>query len=297
MLYSGLALFNGLCGAGHGLGVITSVKTSAYPITDLNMTKDQIWTRSLIFPASAIDTAVQAFMDLPSPSPAARNGITFLRSPPGTPSPGAPIVIVGSTYFGPGDKAEAEAAVLFREDITSKAFRASTDMVPMTSLNDNYEPQNTRGGHKSLASCRLKVMQSEAIKTAFNQWLSATEKYPDARRSLLAITSHNSARHEELAQDQTNRSKFVESRDRGFSVFAIAICNGLDTMAGLTEWFNDTMAGFREADKPRVPRSFPNNLRFGMSLYELFDRERLLELKRIKQIWDADKLFWSPYEA
>lgn len=43
-----LTIFNALCGAGHGLSVITSVETSAYPIADLNMTKGKVWTLACV---------------------------------------------------------------------------------------------------------------------------------------------------------------------------------------------------------------------------------------------------------
>src|SRR6478735_5691015 len=39
------SLFNVLCGAGHGLGVVTELTVSAFPLSSLNMKDNKIWTR------------------------------------------------------------------------------------------------------------------------------------------------------------------------------------------------------------------------------------------------------------
>ncbi|KAJ4327148.1 hypothetical protein N0V84_002410 [Fusarium piperis] len=292
-----LTLFNALCGAGHGISVITSIETSVYPIADLNMAEDKVWTRSLVFPVSAIDTAAQLFLDLLRPPPAASITLLGMRSPPGTPAAGVPIIVLGYSYFGPAEEAEKHAALLFQEDMVSKAIMANTVFVPMENINDKLDPLNTHGGYKSIASCRLEKTNIEAIKNAFQQWLSVTTKYPDSQKSPLALSSHNGTKLTELGQENPGSAKFVESRDRGISAQIVTICKKEETMAALTEFMDDTIAELRKGDPGSVPRSFPNNLRFGINLEEMFDKERLAELREIKKLWDADGLFWSPFKV
>ncbi|KAM0438718.1 hypothetical protein ACHAPT_001475 [Fusarium lateritium] len=291
------ALFNALCGAGHGLSVITSIETSAYPISSLNMPEDKIWTRSLVFPVSAIDTAAQSFLDLLRPPPAASITLLGLRSPPGTPAAGVPIIVLGYSYFGPAEEAEKHAALLFQEDLVGKAIMANTELGPIENINDKLDLLNTHGGHKAIASCRLEKTNIEAIKNAFQLWLSVTTKYPDAQKSPLAISSHNSTKPAELSQAKEGTAKFLESRNRDISAMVVAICEKEETMAALTGFMDDTVAELRKGDPGSVPRSFPNNLRFGIDLEEMFDKQRLAELREVKKLWDADGLFWSPFEV
>ncbi|KAM0811764.1 putative FAD-binding PCMH-type domain-containing protein [Seiridium cardinale] len=261
-------LSGALCGAGHGLGIITAMAVFTYPISSLEMTEDKVWTRTLIFPEAAINTAAQAFLELLSPLPEANFVLTFMRSPPGTPAAGSPTIILGGTYFGPAEQAEKGSAVMFREDIVAKTFRATTEMVPMANLNNRFEPLNVHGGHKLIASCRLKQTSLDTIKATFEQWVSVTKDHPDARPSVVAIGAFDSKRQEGHGRDGTGVSKFLD----------------------------DLMAGFRKGDEHTPPKSFPNNLRFGMSLEELFNRDKLEDLRRVKHIWDPDNVFWSPYE-
>ncbi|KAJ4228990.1 hypothetical protein NW759_003711 [Fusarium solani] len=292
-----LTLFNALCGAGHGLSIIMSIETSAYPIADLNMAEGKVWTRSLVFPVSAIDTAAQLFMDLLRPPPAASITLLGMRSPPGTPAAGAPIIVLGYSYFGPAEEAEKHATLLFQEDVVSKAVMANTLFVPMENINDKLDPLNTHGGHKAIASCRLEKTNIEAIKNAFQLWLSVTTKYPDSQKSPLALSSLNSTKPTELGQGHPGSVKFVEGRNRDISAQIVTICEKEETMAALTGFMDDTVAELRKGDPESVPRSFPNNLRFGINLEEMFDEERLAELREVKKLWDAEGLFWSPFEV
>lgn len=290
-----LSLFNALCGAGNGLGVVTSVETSAFPISSLGMADDKIWTRSLVFPFSALDTAVQTFTSLSTTSPATSNIIMVARSPPGTPAAGKPIVVVGSTCLGPVEEAEKAAAALFDEEVVAKAVMATTEMLPVVNVNDRFKIFDAHGGHKTLASCRLKKVDPETIKATVAQWLAATEKYPDSQRSPIMLASFDTAKLSELGQSRPGAAKFLESRDRSLAAMMVLLCDKEESMTALTESVNGIMGEFRKADEGFVARSIANNLRFGIDREEMFDGGRLAELKGIKESWDADGIFWSPY--
>ncbi|KAK6205762.1 hypothetical protein LQW54_008246 [Pestalotiopsis sp. IQ-011] len=284
------SLFNALCGAGHGLGVITAITTSAYPISRLKMTDDKICIRSLAFPAASIDEAIQSFLALSRPSPRLSNTLTFLRIP----VTDLPIISISSTCFGSRQDSEINSNALYSKEFAEKATRAATDMIPMENLNDRFEPQNAHGGHKSIASCRLNVMKADSIKLAFESWLSATEKVPGASRSIVAISRFNSTKHHELGEG-SNGGRFIESRDRDFSAMTVVVCEEVVEMDVMTEYMNNLMVTLRGADVGNAARSFPNNLRFGINLDEMFHAQELSELRRIKHVWDSDGVFWSPY--
>ncbi|KAM0548200.1 hypothetical protein ACHAPJ_009999 [Fusarium lateritium] len=285
-----LDLFNALCGAGQGLGVITEITTSAYPISDLNMEEDKIWTRSLIFPASAIEVAAQTFLDLSGPSPEGSIGMVYMRSPPGTPAAGALIIAISYMYFGPAQKAEEEAALLFKDDIVGKAVMAKSELLPFANMNYKSDAHNYHGGHKAICSCRLTKMDVRAMKTGFDKWVVGTEEHPDAQKTILATSAFNTKKSEEVGG-----SKFVDSRDRSLHVFIAAICDKEDTMTSFRGVMDDTLAEYRKSDEGVVPRSFTNNLSFETDLHEMFDEEKLEEVREVKRIWDAEGVFWSPY--
>ncbi|KAM0352359.1 hypothetical protein ACHAPU_002024 [Fusarium lateritium] len=286
-----LALFNALCGAGQGLGVVTEVTTSIYPLSALNLDDgDKIWTRTLIFPAPAIDVSAQAFLDLRSPLPEGYITMAFARSPPGTPAAGAPIIVLNYQFFGPAEKGEKEAALLFQEDIVGRAVMKITDSLPFAKMNNKNEAFNFHGGHKAIASARLYKTDLESIKGGFNRWLAATQEYPDAQQTALIMSAHNTAKSVEYSGD-----KFAENRDRNLNVFIAFVTHEEKTRQAFTEIMNDVMAGYRKGDERATARSFPNNLRFEMDLNEMFDEEKLQVLRDVKTTWDADGVFWSPY--
>ncbi|CAH0057805.1 unnamed protein product [Clonostachys solani] len=290
-----LALFNALCGAGHGLGVITAVKTSAFPIKDLNMTDDKIWIRSLVFPPTAIEIAAEAFLKMQRPASSASINVLFMRSPPGTPAAGSPIIVLGATVFASAEQGEGHASILFDDELVGKAIVKNTEATPIVNLNDRYAPYDSRGGHKAIASCRLNNLDISSIKSAFEQWVSVTEKYPDSRRSILVVGLSDSTKAVQLGNSGAT-DRFVEGREREFSIMTVTICSEDNTRVALVEYMDTLMKRFREGDLESVPRSFPNNLRFGMNLEELFSRERLSQLRDLKDRWDVDGLFWNPYK-
>jgi len=78
----GAELFNVLCGAGLGFGVITSLILRAWRVAELQMPEDMVWTRKLIFPPPAIQTAANLFAKLQHCEPRMAANMVFQRAPP-----------------------------------------------------------------------------------------------------------------------------------------------------------------------------------------------------------------------
>ena len=292
-----LELFNTLCGAGHGFCVITEMTTLAFPISSLNMTEDKVSKRSLVFPKPAIEAAANTFLSLYKHrnSPAASTSMTFVCTAPGSAEADPQVIIaVESMYFGPAEEAEKEAAPTYQEDILKQSIVAKTDLAEMSTLNDRFKPYEAHGGHKAIASCKLGNIEVDTILKVFESWYSIMKRFPDASKSPLMLSAYNSSKHAELGNGRKGVS-FLKARERELGGQLVIICEKEESMSALTGFMEETMDTFRGKNPEEAPRSFANNLRFNMNMGELFDDESWAESKRIKETWDPQGLFWSPY--
>ncbi|KAM0252087.1 hypothetical protein ACHAQJ_007884 [Trichoderma viride] len=303
-----LALFNGLCGAGHGLCVVVSATMRIYPLSSLNLSpvsKDDpspsIWGRTLIFPPTAIDSAIDAFLAF-APPPSPMNIIFgFSRGPPGTPLAGKPIILLTSTYFGPASEAEASpaGASLFHPSLVEKAMKADTVQVPFANANNAFEAINAHGGFKSMSSNRIARLSPQALKAAYAKYLAVTDKYPDASRTALMFHSFNPSKLAEIGATPEGKGKFVEARDRGFCTVGISWCSEPATRDALAAFYDDAVTILQKDDEEAgLPRRvFPGIMKFLPGRRDLLSEEKLVELDRLHEEWNGDGLFWSPYNA
>ncbi|UKZ80585.1 hypothetical protein TrVFT333_008347 [Trichoderma virens FT-333] len=302
-----LALFNALCGAGHGLCVVVAATLRVYPLSSLNLsptskddTTPSIWSRTMIFPQTAIDTAVDAFLAF-APPPEPMNIIFgFSRGPPGTPLAGKPIIVLTGTYYGPTSEAEASpaGASLLHPSLVEKALKADTVQIPFPNINNGVEPLNAHGGLKSMSSARVSRLSPQAIKAAFTKYLAVTEKYPDAARTVFMFQSFNSSKLAQFGTTPEGRGKFVEARDRGFCTVGVLWCSEPATRDALVTFFEEATAILQKDDEEDglAPRVFPGTMKFLPGRRDLLPEEKLAELDRLHRKWNGDELFWSPYK-
>lgn len=303
-----LALFNALCGTGHGLCVVVSATMTAYPLSSLNLSpasKDDpspsIWTRTLVFPPTAIDSAIDAFLAA-SPPPEPMNVIFgFSRGPPGTPFAGKPIVLLTSTYYGPASEAEASSvgAILFNPSLVGKAVKADTVHVPFANANNAFEPMNVHGGFKSMSSNRFARLSPQALKDAYGKYLAVTDKYPDAVRSALMFHSFNPSKLAEIGATPEGKRRFVEARDRGFCTIGVMWSSEPATRDALAVLYDEAVTVLQKDDEEAgLPRRvFPGINKFLPGRRDLLSQEKLAELDRLQEKWNGDGLFWSPYKT
>ncbi|PON28049.1 hypothetical protein TGAM01_v203186 [Trichoderma gamsii] len=303
-----LALFNALCGTGHGLCVVVSATMKAYPLSSLNLSpasKDDpspsIWSRTLIFPPTVIDAAIDAFLAA-SPPPDPMNVIFgFSRGPPGTPFAGKPIVLLTSTYYGPASEAEASSVgkILFNPSLVEKAVKADTMQVPFANANNAFDPMNVHGGFKSMSSNRFARLSPQALKDAYGKYLAVTDKYPDAVRSALMFHSFNPSKMAEIGATPEGKARFVEARDRGFCTIGVMWSTEPATRDALAALYDEAVAVLQKDDEEAgLPRRvFPGIMKFLPGRRDLLSEEKLAELDRLQEKWNGDGLFWSPYKV
>ncbi|OJD17079.1 hypothetical protein AJ78_02779 [Emergomyces pasteurianus Ep9510] len=288
------ALFNALCGAGHGLGVITSVAMKMFPLANLNMASDCIWTRRAIFPSTAIGAAAEAFTQFSDPAPPLTISMVFLRTPPNAPVPDSPTIMLSASYYGPAHEGEQAVAPLYEQQLISKANKVETTFVPMTTANTGLDFMNVHGGYKGISSCYVSSVNAETLKKSFERWAEVGEQNHDAKRTLAVWGRFDTNKAVELGRSQEGQFKFLGVRDRGIFANAIPWACKLETNEYLTEFCNDFMEIARRNDAG-APRTLANNQYQGIGLEELYPSDKVAELKRVKSIWDAERIFWSPY--
>ncbi|PNP50895.1 hypothetical protein THARTR1_08516 [Trichoderma harzianum] len=303
-----LALFNVLCGAGHGLCVVAAATMRIYPLSTLNLSPasndnaiPSIWSRTLIFPSTAIDAAVDAFLAFVPPPDPMNFVFGFSRGPPGTPLAGKPIVVLTGTYYGPSSEAEASpaGASLFNPSLVEKALRAVTVQIPFPNVNDGVEAINAHGGFKSMASARIARLSPENFKAAFAKYLAVTEKYPDAARTVYMFQNFNPSKLIEFGTTPEGKGKFIEGRERGFCSIGVLWCTEPATRDALVTFFDEATAILQKDDEQDglPPRTLSGIMRFLPGRRDLLSEERLAELDRVQRRWNGDELFWSPYKV
>jgi hypothetical protein len=292
-------LFNVLCGAGYGFGVVTSITMKAWPIRELNMENDKVWTRKLIFTAPAIHTAAELFVQLQHPTDP-RLIVTMLLMP-GRPPANNPMILLSATFLGPSADAEKATAPLFDSKFTSKAVLAETALVPMSSLNDAAEPLNRHGDFKENYSTWQTSISPAAIVRAFERWLRFGEDTPDAKATSYVVFVAKSTKGV-LEQDKEDNEFFPRHlRKRNVFVQVVPWWSKSESEISARGWANEMLgivgAPLHSGDKgDEVTRvnAFAANMSKGIDVRTVWPEKKLEEIRRAKSVWDPGGLFWCP---
>ncbi|KAL4863610.1 hypothetical protein BDV12DRAFT_201926 [Aspergillus spectabilis] len=262
-------LFSALRGAGHGLGVITSVTMSTIPISSLGMPDDFVWVRRATFPLTSVDNAATAFLKLQEAGdPKLLSTLMFLRAPPGTPNPGEPIIALTAQYSGPLVKAERYATEIFTSGLVQSSIAVTTSTISLHRMNDRTEFLNARGD-ASLAPFRRYPC---GCKSTYNNILGKPDGYPKLRRNIFLPADDRTGFLQVLVwymeRDTTEPAKkFIQEMLR--------IGRGTDTNDGV------------------VARTLPNNQLLGGEIKDVYTEEAVQEIRRVKALWDDNGLFWG----
>ncbi|KAL5364222.1 hypothetical protein BJX96DRAFT_178782 [Aspergillus floccosus] len=283
-------LFRTLRGAGHGLGIITSVTMPSFPILSLNMTDNCVWVRRVIFPLTAIDEAAMAFLKLQnSISPRLLSSIMFLRAPSSAPNPGQPAISLTAAYYGPAPEGEKSAAELFDPQLLRHSSAATTSMVPLARMNGGAEFLNAVGGYKQLGNALLCDISLESIRQGAKAWSRFCDEHQDAEtRTIIFWGNWNTA--------SVRLNMFLPGNDRKGFLQVLVWYTEDDTAEPANKFMGDMLCIGRQKDSVNgiVPATFPNNQLLGGNSKEVFSETAIQEIQQVKALWDADGLFWSP---
>lgn len=291
-----LALFHALCGAGHGLGVVTSMTIKAFPLAGLRMVNNEVWCRRLTFPAAAIDLATKTYMQLLPPKPAQYVLLMFARAPATSAEPGAPVIVLLSLYYGPPEEGEQASKPLFDDAITNSTIQSETVSTPLSRMNEAWGAFSVHGEYKDISSAWLRTTPVETVKASFQRYVEFTNQYKDATRSTIVHGTHNPGKHLAISKTPEGQAKYFESRDRGTCMLVMPWATDPKTVEPMRAFAKSIKALYREGQPDLdLPRTFPNNMQPDTELEELHTDDRIEELKRIKKLWDGSGVFWSPY--
>lgn len=291
-----LALFYAIRGAGLGLGVIISLDMKIFPMENLRLSAGCVWVRKLIFPGREIEFAANVFDKLQPPTSETTVSLVFARASPTAPNPGAPMIVLTVTYYGPSDEAEAAVPILFEKDIVDKAIVAQTAPAPLAKLNEGLAHFDVHGGFKDIQSAAMTKVSVKSIMASFDNWFDFTAQYADATRTTLVLSSFNTEKQIEISKTQEGKAQYFDHRERGFQVLILSWSGTKTSELAATSFAKEIKNLYRQdSAASELPRTLVNNIAPDTKLEESFPEEKIEELKRLTRIWDPMGLFWGPW--
>lgn len=287
-------LWHALRGAGHGLAVVLDLTVRIYPIAELAMDDDKAWARTTIFPPPAFGVAARVFAELQSVhGPIAINLIT-MRSPPGTPAPGSPMMVLSAAYFGPSAEAEKALGALLDPSVAGAAVMAKTELVPMMAINDGTKMAESCGGLKrSEATLLSQPVSAATIERSCARFLQLGDDAPDTMGSAVVYYAFDKSVLAANGASEESRHDFFEDRDTGCIVYHDVWFKKEETAKVVDVYLPEAIAVAREGEKGPM-RRFANFLRYPANLGETYSEGKVAEKRRVKQVWDPENIFWTP---
>lgn len=287
-------LFNTLRGAGHGLGIVTETTLATHPIASLNLdNSDKVWQRTLVFPPPALATAIDTYLTLQETVPKQMNFfLGFLRAPPSAPRPGAPVVLLSISFFGPSAAAENVTAITFSPSVLEKTVSATTMLTPLGDINNALDPMNKPGGLKELHGAFVRSITPSSLARAFDLFISFTEGKPERYGLSIIFPASNTTQSENFASS----GGFYNARDRGIYVQVKTSYPSKEEKSEADRFAKDVHDVAREEDRRegRRDRGFANNFVEGSGVEDVYTEEQIKEIERVKGLWDEKGLGWCP---
>ncbi|KAK5734577.1 hypothetical protein LTR17_008798 [Elasticomyces elasticus] len=298
-------LFNVLCGAGFGFGVVTSITLRAWRIRDLHMDEDKLWTRKLLFPPTAIQAAAMLLTKLQHPEPRLLVTLIFVRAPPTAPRPGAPMVMLSIGFLGCAAEGEKAAAASFDESVVSQTMVAESGTAALSSINDVSAPFDRQGDYKEQYSTWCSSLSVGTIVAAFSCWLRFGEETPEAKMTSFLVLAAKGTKG--MLENDTEGKKFFPRSLRGRHIFVQAVpwwtvetaegqarAWAAETMAIVNAPQHDGHAGESSlTDGDRVT-AYAANLSKGIDLTTTWPASKIDEIEKLKGLWDSKGVFWNP---
>jgi len=289
-----LDLFNVLCGAGFGFGVVTSVTMRARRIKDLHMKDDKLWKRELVFTPDQVHVAAELFAKLQNPSESAvAVSLVCLKAPLSSPAAGNPMIVIFINSIGPAELGESVCAPAFEEKYTSKTVVAKNGFVTFEEMNGHAVPYNVHGDYKENHAAWSKEITAEAIVEAVDGWLKIGNEAPSATETTnFVLAAKNPAAM--LAED-TDERKFFPRRLRDKKIFIRVAPWWKDPKdaAAARRWARKTVETLCPLEGKGV-RGLATNLSPGIDMGEVYEPYQLDKIKQLKGTWDPSGLFWNP---
>jgi hypothetical protein len=289
-------LFEVLCGAGYGLLVITSLSMKIYKLSSLNLEGgDKLWVRKYTFPAVHIEKIVDFFETLLPVKPKLMPFLLCGRAPPTAPVPGAPMVILTITYYGPESEGRGFIDPLVASSGIDKLSVASeTILAPFHNIFDISKMLDAHGGFKAQHIVRANSFSASSITLAFERWKRLGDDVADARPlSLLLVWAYNPAAT--IGNSSRSDKRPFIGRDRPMFGNVITWYNKHESEAPVEKYAAEVTEILRQDDaKNGFPEvTLPNNFRNNSQLQLGYTDEMLAQINRVHAKWNPDSLFYN----
>ncbi|CRG87464.1 Cdc2-related kinase, arginine/serine-rich [Talaromyces islandicus] len=289
-------LFEVLCGAGYGLLVITSLSMKIHKLSSLNLEDgDKLWVRKFTFPAIHIEKAVDFFQKLLPVKPKLIPFLLCGRAPPTAPVPGAPMIILTITYYGPESEGRGFIDPLVTSSGIDKLSVASeTTLAPFGTLFYASKMLDAHGGFKTQHIVRAKSFSASSILSAFERWKRLGDEVMDARpMSLLVVWGYNPA--VTVGNSSASDKRPFIGRDRPMFGNAITWYNKPESTVAVEDYAAEVTEILRQDDAKNgiSGASLPNNFRNNSQLYLGYTDEMLAQINRVHAKWNPDSIFYN----
>jgi hypothetical protein len=279
------ALLHSLCGAGHGLGVVTELTMGVHSVAALGLTEDRVWLRRMILPAGAIGDATRIFERLqPLVWPTAAR-LVFTPAPPGSPIAGQPVVVLLLHYFDAAAEAKQKFSWLYDDDVTKACALAVTVAVAIPLLNESTAAMNEHGDFKRIESLLLNGVNKDAIEKAFSRYLQLIEEAPDARQSRAIFLAMETSAVIKNGDTEFARKSFFEWRSRSVLGFRFGWWTNEETAEKIDRYFDDS-TGMLTAPEQGPVGILPSSFKYPADLTEAYSEDKIKELWRVQKLWD-----------
>jgi hypothetical protein len=291
-------LFDMLRGGGFGICAILSVTLRIYKTEPLSLEDgDKVVAITAMFPAPHFDSACELFTSLtPVSDPRASITCMITNAPPNMPLGGAPIMILSVTFIGNVAAAKTALAPLFTDEVARKAIAVMTTPTEVAHMNDQIDRRFKKlSGYTDVYNGMMVDVSAKTIMSAVQKWMAfRNEVGADvAGKTMTAVASFCTVG---LKKADPIGERGACHRDRSFlgqcGMFWLAPDEVEPVKAFAAEWIST----LREDDElqNRSKAAYPNNLRVGTDMREVYDEQKMADLILVKKHWDSDGVFWNP---
>ncbi|KAI9148246.1 6-hydroxy-D-nicotine oxidase [Paramyrothecium foliicola] len=288
------ALWHTLRGAGHGLGIVTEVTLRMYPLSNLNMDENKFWSRTMVFPPPAISIAARTFEKLQAIRGPIGLNLIVARSPPDSPMPDAPIIVLTASFFGPPSKSEAALDELLAPEVINNAVVANTSLIPVHTMNSGTKAIERRGGFKRSEGTLLQeIITASTIERSFARFVQLGADAPDTMRSGVVFFAFDSTVLQAQGRTEEAQRSFFNERNTRCIVYHDVWFNEDKSAPMVDTFIADSTAIIRSSEVTPL-RRFANFLQHPANMAETYSEAKIAEKLRVKQLWDPENLFWTP---
>lgn len=221
--------------------------------------------------------------------------MVYARAPPGTPHPGAPIILLAITYFGPKEEAERVVDTAIPVGVASQAINVITNSINFVQINDPYAAMSRHGGYKEFEGGFIESCDQAGFVRAFELFLKYTDTNMATRAGSSCLMSCWNPDQVSAKAASNPDSLATVIHKRGFFAQATPWYASPEEGAEAGRFARDVYEALALKDEREGRRKwgFANNVRIGADMREVYSEVEIKKITEVKRTWDRDSLGWN----